>query len=53
VPQICLAGASPPVRQAWRLSHSYHARGRYVASVSVYVNCTRDHVMVTVPVDVR
>lgn len=49
VPQFCLAGASRPAHQVWRLGHRYGVRGRFVVSVSVYVNCTGDHVTVRIP----
>jgi len=52
VPLICVAGRNAPIRQTWHLTHRYKAAGRYRVSVSVYVNCTSDHAMATVLVDV-
>lgn len=52
VPQFCVAGRGASRRQMWRLSHRYKAAGRYRVSASVYVNCTSDHAMATVAVDV-
>jgi hypothetical protein len=53
VPQFCLSGAGKSVGQTWRLGHRYPARGRYVVSVSVYVNCTDDRATAAVPVVVN
>jgi hypothetical protein len=50
VPQFCVAGGGTPTRQTWRLSHRYKAAGRYCVSASVYVNCTRDHVLAHITV---
>lgn len=53
VPQFCLSGAGRPARRTWRVTHRYLARGRYVVSASVYINCTDEHATATVPVLVR
>jgi hypothetical protein len=53
VPQFCIAGTVPPAHRTWRLEHRYQAAGRYVVSVSVRVNCTRDHATASTPVRVR
>jgi hypothetical protein len=50
VPQFCIAGRGASTRQTWHLSHRYRAAGRYRVSVSVYVNCTREHATATVAV---
>lgn len=50
VPMFCLAGKGAPVRQTWRLSHRYGSPGRYTVSLTVYVNCTSEHVTTTVTV---
>jgi len=52
VPLICVAGRNTPTRQTWHLTHRYKAASRYRVSVSVYVNCTSNHVTATVAVDV-
>ena len=43
VPQFCIAGAAPRAHRVWRLEHRYRARGTYLVSASVYVNCAGDH----------
>src|ERR1700691_212636 len=50
VPMFCLAGRGTPVRHKWRLSHRYRSSGRYTASLSVYVNCTRDSALAHITV---
>jgi hypothetical protein len=52
VPLVCIEGESVPMRQTWRLTHRYKAAGRYRVSVSVYVDCTRDHATTTVRVSI-
>jgi hypothetical protein len=53
VPQFCLGGAGRPARRTWRQVHRYSAVGRHLVSVSVYVNCSNEHAVATVPVVVR
>ncbi|MFZ2112781.1 MAG: hypothetical protein WAU77_03505 [Solirubrobacteraceae bacterium] len=50
IPQFCPSGGLRPASQTWRVAHRYAAKGRYLVSVSVYVNCSDDRVTVTVPV---
>jgi len=51
LPQFCLA-APRPAHKAWRLSHRYRSPGKYTVSLSVDVNCTRDHARTSVTVSV-
>jgi len=53
VPLVCLAGkGATAMRRTWRLYHRYRSPGSYTASLTVYVNCTRDHATATVAVSI-
>jgi hypothetical protein len=53
VPLFCLGGAGHPATRVWRRTHRYAAARRYVVSASVYVNCSRDRAVASIPVVVR
>lgn len=49
LPQFCLVKPRP-AHKTWRLSHRYTSPGKYTVSLSVDVNCTRDHATASVTV---
>jgi hypothetical protein len=51
-PMFCIAGNAPPAHQTWRLAHRYTVAASYRASLSVRVNCSRDHAATSVTVSV-